>query len=56
MTIEAWVNLSWPGRAVVCREEGSYILYNFSGGFSWGAFGPDNRLQHEIAGTLGNGS
>jgi hypothetical protein len=35
ITIEAWVNtLSWPARAVVCRKEGSYILYNFSGGFS----------------------
>ena len=32
------------------------ILYNFSGGFSWYLFGPDNRLQHDIAGTLGNGS
>ena len=43
ITIEAWVNtLSWPGRAVVCRKEGSYILYNFSGGFSWYLFGPDN--------------
>jgi hypothetical protein len=57
ITIEAWVNtLSWPGRAVVCRKEGSYILYNFSGGFSWYLFGPDNRLQYDIAGTLGNGS
>ena len=32
------------------------ILYNFSGGFSWYLFGPDNRLQHDIAGTLGNGA
>jgi hypothetical protein len=48
--------LSWPGRAVVCRKEGSYILYNYSGGLSWYLFGPDNRLQHDIAGTLGNGS
>ena len=57
ITIEAWVNtLSWPTRAVVCRKEGSYILYNYSGGFSWYLFGPDNRLQHDIAGTLGNGS
>jgi hypothetical protein len=32
ITIEAWVNtLSWPGRAVVCRKEGGYILYNYSG-------------------------
>jgi nitrogen fixation protein len=54
ITIEAWVNtLSWPARAVVCRKEGSYILYNFSGGFSWYLFGPDSRLQHDIAGTLG---
>jgi hypothetical protein len=57
ITVESWVNtLSWPGRAVVCRKEGSYILYNFSGGFSWYLYGPDNRLQHDIAGTLGNGS
>jgi hypothetical protein len=35
ITIEAWVNtLSWPGRAVVCRKDGSYILYNYSGCFS----------------------
>jgi hypothetical protein len=57
ITIEAWANtLSWPARAVVCRREGSYILYNFSGRFSWYLFGPDNQLQHDIAGTLGNGS
>jgi Concanavalin A-like lectin/glucanases superfamily len=57
ITIEAWVNtLSWPGRAVVCRKEGSHTLYNFSGGFSRYLFGPDNRLQHDIAGTLGNGA
>jgi hypothetical protein len=48
--------LSWSGRAVVCRKEGSYILYNFSGGFLWYLFGPDNRLQYDIAGTLGNGA
>ena len=53
----AWINtLSWPGRAVVCRKEGSYILYNFSGGFSWYLFGPENRLQYDVAGTLGNGA
>jgi Concanavalin A-like lectin/glucanases superfamily len=57
ITIEAWVNtLSWPARAVVCRKEGSYILYNYSGGFSWYLFGPNSRLQYDIAGTLGNGS
>jgi hypothetical protein len=57
ITIEAWVNtLSWPGRAVVCRKDGSYILYNYSGGVSWYLYGPDNRLQHDIAGTLGNGT
>jgi hypothetical protein len=55
--VEAWVNtLSWPGRAVVCRKEGSYILYNYPGGFSSYLFGPDNRLQYDIAGTLGNGA
>jgi len=48
--------LSWPTRAVVCRKDGSYILYNYSGGFSWYLYGPDNRLQYDIAGTLGNGS
>jgi Concanavalin A-like lectin/glucanases superfamily len=53
ITIEAWINtLSWPTRAVVCRKDGSYILYNYSGGFSWYLFGPDNRLQYDIAGTL----
>jgi hypothetical protein len=57
ITIEAWVStLSWPTRAVVCRKEGSYILYNYSGGFSWYLFGPDNRLQYDIAGILGNGA
>jgi hypothetical protein len=57
ITIEAWVNtLSWPTRAVVCRKDGSYILYNYSGGFSWYLYGLDNRLQHDIAGTLKNGS
>jgi hypothetical protein len=42
--------------AVVCRKEGSYILYNYSGGLSWYLFGPDSRLQYDIAGMLGNGS
>jgi hypothetical protein len=28
----------------------------YPGGFSWYLFGPDNRLQHDIAGTLGNGA
>ena len=32
------------------------ILYNYSGGFSWYLFGPENRLQYDIAGTLGNGA
>jgi hypothetical protein len=27
-----------------------------SGGFSWYLFGSENRLQYDIAGTLGNGS
>jgi hypothetical protein len=35
---------------------GLYILYNYSGGFSWYLYGPDNRLQYDIAGTLGNGA
>jgi hypothetical protein len=46
----------WPTRAVVCRKDGSYILYNYSGGFSWYLFGPDNRLQYDIAGTIGTGA
>jgi hypothetical protein len=41
---------------VVCRKDGSYILYNYSGGFSWYLYGPNNRLQYDIAGTLGNGA
>ena len=40
----------------LANSTSSYILYNFSGGFSWYLFGPDNRLQYDIAGTLGNGS
>ena len=41
ITIEAWVNtLRWPGRAVVCRKGGSYILYNYSGGFPGISSGP----------------
>ncbi len=48
--------LSWPSRAVICRKDSSYILYNYSGGFTWYLFGPDNRLQHNIGGTLGNGT
>jgi hypothetical protein len=46
--------LARPGH--LCRKDGSYILYNYSGGFSWYLYGPDNRLQHDIAGTLGNGA
>jgi len=57
LTIEAWVNmLSWPTRAIVCRKDGSCILYNYSGGFSWYLFGPDNRLQYDTAGCLGDGA
>jgi hypothetical protein len=48
--------LSWPGRAVVCRKDGSHILYNYNRAFSWLLFGPENRLQCDIAGTLGNGA
>ena len=44
ISIEAWVHtLSRPTRAVICR------------GFSWYLFGPDNRLQYDIAAALGNG-
>lgn len=32
------------------------MVDHYSGGFSWYLFGPDNRLQYDIAGTLGNGS
>ena len=49
------MTLSWPTRAAVCRKDGSYILYNYSGGFSWYLYGPDTRLQHDIADTLENG-
>ena len=46
ITIEAWVNtLTWPSRAVVCRKDGSYILYNYSSGFSWYLFGPRTSLR-----------
>jgi hypothetical protein len=48
--------LSWPTRAVVCRKDGSYILYNYSGGFSWYLYGPDNRLQYDIAARSGTGA
>ena len=41
---------------MICRKDGSYILYNYSGGFSCYLFGPDSRLQYDIAGTLGNGT
>ena len=34
-------------RAVVCRNDGS--------GFSWYLFGPDNRLQYDIAARSGTG-
>jgi hypothetical protein len=41
ITIEAWVTtLTWPTRAVVCRKDGSYILYDYTGGFSWYLYGP----------------
>jgi hypothetical protein len=43
--------LAHPGRRL---PQGR--LYNYSGAFSWYLFGPDNRLQYDIAGTLGNGS
>ena len=46
--------LAHPGR--VCRKDGSYILYNYGGSFSLYLFGPDNRLQYDIAGTRGNGT
>ena len=32
------------------------MLYNYRGAFSWYLYGPDNRLQYDIAGTLGNGA
>jgi hypothetical protein len=48
-----------PRRAVVCRKAGSYVLYNYSG-VQWRflpvPLWPDNRLQYDVAGTLGNGS
>jgi Concanavalin A-like lectin/glucanases superfamily len=45
-----------PAGSSVCRKDGSYILYDYSRGFSWYLFGPENRLQYDIAGALGNGS
>jgi hypothetical protein len=44
------------GRGCAVRSGSTYILYNYSGGFSWYLHGPDNRLQYDIAGTLGNGA
>lgn len=41
---------------MVCRKDGSYILYNYSGCFCWYLFGSENRLQYYITGTLGNGT
>jgi hypothetical protein len=43
------------GRSSAARPPATF-LYNDSGGFSWYLFGPDNRLQYDIAGTLGNGA
>jgi hypothetical protein len=45
-----------PSGPSSARKEGSNLLYNYSGGFSWYLYGPDNRLQYDIAGTPGNGS
>jgi hypothetical protein len=40
ITIEARGEHALAGLpAAVCRKEGSYILYNYSGGFSWYLFG-----------------
>ena len=37
-------------------QGGSHILCNYSSGSSWYMFGPANRLQYDIAGTLGSGA
>jgi hypothetical protein len=29
------------------------MIYNYSGGFSWYLFGPDNRLQYDMAARSG---
>jgi hypothetical protein len=46
----AHVVANGPTRAVVRRKGCSYILYNYTGGFSRYLDGPDNRLQYDIAG------
>jgi MSHA biogenesis protein MshQ len=32
------------------------VASRYTGGFSWYLYGPDNRLQYDIVGTLGNGA
>jgi len=56
ITVEVWVKAdSWAGRATNLRKSGSFILYNYSGGYSWYTYGPNHRLQHDIASELGAG-
>jgi hypothetical protein len=43
------------GVAAIIAAVFASMDYNDSGGFSWYLYGSDNRLQYDIAGTLGNG-
>ncbi len=60
LAVTMWIRLPLSLRQVegLLFERGNRrlhaSLYNFSGGFSWYLFGPENRLQYDIAGTLGN--
>jgi len=56
LTCQGQLRLAPSGHVIGIDMDVAPILYNFSGGFSWYLFGPDNRLQHDIAGTLGNGA
>jgi Concanavalin A-like lectin/glucanases superfamily len=48
--------LSWPTQAVVCRKEGQLHPLQFQWRLLLVPLRPDNPLQYDIAGTLGNGS
>jgi len=57
ITVEVWVKAdSWAGRATNLRKSGSFILYNYSGGYSWYTYGPNHRQQYDVAGELGTGA
>jgi len=50
-----WIKTA-QGVAAIVAAVFATMVDHYSDGFSWYLFGPDNRLQHDIAGTLGNGS